>query len=84
VVFFTTVIRLSFGFGEVLIAVPLLNFTIPIEIAAPVAVLLSVVIVQEWSKIHLGSTGWLLAPTFPRIPLGRAFTSTASRACWPS
>jgi uncharacterized protein len=75
VVFFATVIRSTFGFGEALIAVPLLALMIPIEIAAPVAVLLSitiaaVVIVQDWRKIHLSSTGWLLAPTFPGIPLG--------------
>jgi len=74
-VFFATVIRSTFGFGEALIAVPLLALTIPIEIAAPVAVLLSItvaaaVVVQDWRKIHLRSTGWLLAPTFPGIPLG--------------
>jgi hypothetical protein len=38
VVFFATIIRSTFGFGEALIAVPLLALTIPIEIAAPVAV----------------------------------------------
>jgi uncharacterized protein len=75
VVFFATVIRSTFGFGEALIAVPLLALTIPIEIAAPVAVLLSitiaaVVIVQDWRKIHLSGMGWLLASTFPGIPLG--------------
>ncbi len=75
VVFVATVIRSTFGFGEALIAVPLLALTIPIEIVAPVAVLLSItiaaiVIVQDWRKIHLSSTGWLLAPTFPGIPLG--------------
>jgi uncharacterized membrane protein YfcA len=75
VVFFATVIRSTFGFREALIAVPLLALTIPIEIAAPVVVLLSitiaaVVIAQDWRKIHLRSTGWLLAPTFPGILLG--------------
>jgi hypothetical protein len=75
VVFFATLIRSTFGFGEALIAVPLLALTIPIEIAAPLAVLLSitvatVVVVQDWRKIHMPSTGWLLAPTFVGIPLG--------------
>jgi uncharacterized protein len=75
VVFFATLIRSTFGFGEALIAVPLLALTIPIEIAAPLAVLLSitiaaVVVVQDWRKIHIRSTGWLLAPTFVGIPLG--------------
>lgn len=75
VVFFATLIRSTFGFGEALIAVPLLAIIIPIDIAAPVVVLLSitiaaVVVVQDWRKIHLYSTGWLLAPTFLGIPLG--------------
>ncbi len=75
VVFLATLIRSTFGFGEALIAVPLLALRIPIEIAAPLAVLLSIVIagvvvVQDWEKIHLRSTGWLLAPTFLGIPLG--------------
>jgi uncharacterized membrane protein YfcA len=75
VVFFATLIRSTFGFGEALIAVPLLALTIPIEIAAPLAVLLSitiaaVVVAQDWRKIHMRSAGWLLAPTFIGIPLG--------------
>ena len=77
IVFFATLIRSTFGFGEGLIAVPLLAFTIPVEIAAPVVVLLSitiaaVVVLQDWRKIHLRSTGWLLVPTFLGIPLGIA------------
>jgi uncharacterized protein len=81
VVFFATLIRSTFGFGEALIAVPLLALSIPIEIAAPVAVLLSIVIaavvvVQDWRKIHVRSTGWLLAPTFLGIPLGIALLTS--------
>jgi uncharacterized protein len=75
VVFFASLIRSTFGFGEGLIAVPLLALIIPIEIAAPVAVLLSItiaaiVVVQDWQRVHLHATGWLLAPTFLGIPLG--------------
>ena len=69
IVFLATVIRSAFGFGEALIAVPLLVLIIPVGIAAPVAVLLSItiaaiVVVQDWRKIHVRSTGWLLLPTF--------------------
>ena len=67
VVFFATLIRSTFGFGEGLIAVPLLALRIPVAVAAPVVVLLSitiaaVVVMQDWRKIHVRSTGWLLAP----------------------
>jgi len=77
VVFFATLIRSTFGFGEGLIAVPLLALTIPLDIAAPLVVLLSipiaaVVVAQDWQRIRLRTTGWLLAPTFLGIPLGIA------------
>jgi uncharacterized protein len=75
VVFFATLVRSTFGFGEALIAVPLLALSLPVRIAAPLAVLLSitvaaVVVAQDWQKIHVRSTGWLLVPTFVGIPLG--------------
>jgi len=81
VVFIATLIRSTFGFGEALIAVPLLALSIPIEIAAPLAVLLSimiaaVVVVQDWRKIHVSSTSWLLAPTFVGIRLGIALLTS--------
>ncbi len=75
VVFIASLVRAVFGFGEALIAVPLLALILPIQIAVPLAVLLSiaiaaVVVVQDWRKIHLRSTAWLLLPTLAGIPLG--------------
>lgn len=68
-------IRSAFGFGEALIAVPLLAFFIPMQVAAPLAVLVSVtiaavVLVQDWRHIHLQSAGWLVLSTMVGIPLG--------------
>ncbi|MGA9511412.1 MAG: sulfite exporter TauE/SafE family protein [Candidatus Sulfotelmatobacter sp.] len=75
IVFIATLIRSTFGFGEALVAVPLLAFFIPLEVAAPLAVLVSItiagiVVVQDWKKIHLRSTGWLVLSTLFGIPLG--------------
>lgn len=75
VVFVATFIRSAFGFGEALVAVPLLALCIPLKVAAPLAVLVSitiaaVVVVQDWRKIHMRSTGWLFASTLFGIPLG--------------
>jgi len=75
VVFIASLVRAIFGFGEALIAVPLLALFLPIQIAVPLAVLVSVaiaavVVVQDWRKIHLRSAAWLLPPTFVGIPLG--------------
>ena len=85
VVFLATLVRSTFGFGEALIAVPLLALFIPLAMAAPVAVLLSitiaaVVVAQDWRKIHLRSTGWLLAPTFLGIPLGIALLTNVHQS----
>jgi hypothetical protein len=82
VIFLATLIRSTFGFGEALIAVPLLALLIPLEVAAPFAVLLSitiaaVVVAQDWRHIHVRSTGWLLGPTLVGIPLGIALLTSA-------
>ena len=82
VVFLATLVRSTFGFGEALIAVPLLALSIPIAVATPLAVLLSIttaaiVVVQDWRKIHIRSTVWLLAPTFLGIPLGIVLLTSA-------
>jgi hypothetical protein len=75
VLFLATVIRSAFGFGEALVAVPLLALAIPVEVAAPVAVLVSItvaliVVLQDWRHIHLRSAVWLVLPTLLGIPLG--------------
>jgi hypothetical protein len=75
IIFVATLIRSAFGFGEALLAVPLLAFFIPLQVATPLAVLVSItiaaiVVVQDWKKIHFRSTGWLLLPTLLGIPLG--------------
>ncbi|HSY13562.1 MAG TPA: sulfite exporter TauE/SafE family protein [Verrucomicrobiae bacterium] len=75
VVFVATLVRSAIGFGEALVAVPLLALSLRLEIAAPLAVLVSitialVVVAQDWRKIHLRSMGWLMAATVLGIPLG--------------
>ena len=75
IVFLATLIRSAFGFGEALIAVPLLAFCMPLRVAAPLAVLLSiavaaVVVAQDWRHIHLRSAAGLLAATVFGIPFG--------------
>ncbi|MFY9909789.1 MAG: sulfite exporter TauE/SafE family protein [Candidatus Sulfotelmatobacter sp.] len=81
-----SLIRSAFGFGEALIAVPLLAFFIPLEVAAPLAVLVSItiatiVVVQDWKKIHLLSASWLVLSTVFGIPLGLLLlTSSHQRA----
>jgi len=75
VIFLATLIRSAFGFGEALVAVPLLALLIPVEEAVPLATLVSItvaaiVVAQDWHKIHVRSAGWLLISTLFGIPLG--------------
>ena len=85
VVFLATLIRSAFGFGEALIAVPLLALLIPVEVAAPLAALVSitvaaVVLVQDWRKVHIASAGWLILSTLVGIPLGLWLLTAAPEA----
>jgi uncharacterized membrane protein YfcA len=75
VVFVATLVRSAFGFGEALLAVPLLVLRIPLQVAAPLAVLISItiagyIVVQDWRHVHLHSAGWLVFATLFGIPLG--------------
>lgn len=75
VVFLATLFRSAFGFGEALIAVPLMALFIPLKVAAPLAVLVSItiaaaVVAQDWRKIHVRSAGWLVASSLVGIPVG--------------
>jgi uncharacterized membrane protein YfcA len=82
VVLLASLIRSTFGFGEALVAVPLLALALPIDLAAPLAVLLSIVIaavvvVQDWKSVHIASATWLLVPTLIGIPLGIVLLTSA-------
>jgi hypothetical protein len=75
VLFGATLVRSALGFGEALIAVPLLAFVLPVELVAPVATLVSitvaaVVVAQDWRHVHLRSAVWLVIATMFGIPLG--------------
>ncbi len=75
ILFLGALVRSSFGFGEALVSVPLLALVMPVEQAAPIAVLVSItialmILVQDWRKIHFHSTGWLILSTFLGIPVG--------------
>jgi uncharacterized membrane protein YfcA len=75
VFFLATLIRSTFGFGEALIAVPLLAFVLPVEVAAPVAVLVSItvaviVVARDWRHVQLRSASWLVFSTLFGLPIG--------------
>ena len=75
VIFLATLIRSTLGFGEALVAVPLLALRTPVSVAAPLAVLVSilvagVVVVQDWRRIEMRSARGLILFSLLGIPLG--------------
>ncbi len=75
VLFIATLIRSVFGFGEALLAVPLLALVMPVQVAAPLAVLVSItiaflILLQDWRLVHVRDAGWLVVSTLFGIPLG--------------
>lgn len=75
IIFIATLVRSTFGFGESLIAVPLLIFFVPIDVAVPLSVLISIVIagivvIKDRKKIYFNSTKWLILSALLGIPIG--------------
>lgn len=75
VLFLATFVRSALGFGEALIAVPLLALVLPVTVAAPIAALVSVtvaavVVAQDWRHIQVKSAAWLVLSTLIGIPFG--------------
>lgn len=75
IIFLATIFRTAFGFGEALIAVPLLALLIPVKEAAPLAVMASIliagfVVIKDKKHIQVGSAYRLVVSTLFGIPLG--------------
>jgi len=85
VIFLATLIRSTIGFGEALVGVPLLALRIPVAVAAPLAVGVSVgvaalIVVQDWRQIEVRSAGWLVGASLLGIPFGLLLLTSASDA----
>ncbi|HEX5179610.1 MAG TPA: sulfite exporter TauE/SafE family protein [Gemmatimonadaceae bacterium] len=75
VIFLATLVRSTVGFGEALVGVPLLALRVPVAVAAPLAVVVSIliaglIVAQDWRDIEVRSAGWLVGSSLVGIPLG--------------
>ncbi|HTO15839.1 MAG TPA: sulfite exporter TauE/SafE family protein [Edaphocola sp.] len=73
--FLASLFRSTLGFGESLIAVPLFLLFLPLKVAVPLSVLLSIIIaliivIQDHKNIHFQSAKWLVIYAITGIPLG--------------
>ena len=73
--FLASLVRSTLGFGESLVAVPLFLLFLPLEVAVPLSVLLSIfialiIVIQDHKKIHFQSAKWLVIYAILGIPFG--------------
>ena len=75
VIFFAALIRSTFGFGDALVAMPLLSSLAGLTTAVPLAALTAVtisttILIGQWREVQMKSTGMLIVSMLIGIPFG--------------
>lgn len=75
VLFFSTLVRSTFGFGDALISMPLLSLFLPIQTVAPLVAFVSIttsilIVARDWRAVDWRSAGHLIFSAAFGIPLG--------------
>ena len=75
VVFAACFVRATFGFGEALVAMPLLTMVVGVQVAAPLIALLSItlamgMLVRGWREVEWRSAWQLIVASLVGIPIG--------------
>lgn len=75
VAFLSTLVRATLGFGNALVAMPLLALMMPIKIVTPLVALLAFIIsllilLQDWRQAHFKASGRLVFFSMLGIPVG--------------
>lgn len=77
VILLAVFVRSVFGFGDALVAMPLLSILLGLQTAAPLVALLSatigaLIVFQDWRQIDFRRAAWLILPAVFGIPVGLA------------
>ncbi|MCB0123458.1 MAG: sulfite exporter TauE/SafE family protein, partial [Caldilineaceae bacterium] len=75
ILFLAALTKATLGFGESLLAIPLLTLVVGVQTAAPLVSLLAatvtlLLLVRNWQRIDFGATGRLLTAAVVGIPVG--------------
>jgi uncharacterized membrane protein YfcA len=81
ILFFSTLVRSTLGFGDALLAMPLLAMLLGIRTATPLVAMAAstialLILLQDWRKADFRSAGRLILFTLPGIPFGLLFLKT--------
>lgn len=75
IVFIAIFISSTFGFGDALVAMPLLAYVLDLSVVAPLVALVStttsfIIVWRDWRTIRLRPMAWLLVSALMAVPLG--------------
>lgn len=75
IIFIATLTRSTFGFGDALVAMPLLTIAIGLNIATPLVGLMGItisatILIKHWRDVHFKSVWLLIVSTLIGIPVG--------------
>ena len=75
ILFMAALVRSTIGFGEAIIAMPLLALVVPLRVAAPLVALVAacngiVILIREWQHVSFRSAARLIVPAVTAVPLG--------------
>jgi uncharacterized protein len=84
IIFVSTLIRSTFGFGDALLAMPLLTFVLGIEISTPLVALIAVtismiIVLTDWRQINISAAWQLIVASFIGIPFGVLLLTVAPK-----
>lgn len=82
IIFISTLIRSAFGFGNALVAMPLLVLLLSVKTAAPLVALVGIIcalvmLLREWRELDIKAAIYLILSTLAGIPLGLFFLKSS-------
>ena len=82
IIFISTIIRSALGFGNALIAMPLLVLILGVKTAAPLVAMVGIInalvmLLREWRELDIKSAIYLILSTLAGIPLGLFFLKSS-------
>jgi uncharacterized membrane protein YfcA len=75
IIFISTLTRSTFGFGDAVVAMPLLSMVVGLKVATPLVGLMGItastsILIRHWRDVHFKSLWSLIIPTIIGIPIG--------------
>ncbi|MCP4260114.1 MAG: sulfite exporter TauE/SafE family protein, partial [Planctomycetes bacterium] len=75
IIFISTLTRSTFGFGDAVVAMPLLSMAIGLNVATPLVGLMGItasitILIKHWRDVHFKSVWSLIISTLIGIPIG--------------